>query len=247
MSRNQHLRRNQWATRWMNYWPSLNEWTVVRRDRLRTYTWWSFRSTDRVHSLSSTSVQSSFNLCGNSGSLETIDTTDIGGLHERNTNLWYIEADTSTTLRWSRLAIIDAESYRYAIYLRSFRIWPSDKQFIDEYSSTSRQWIGAPIHINGKYGIVLVLLGTSIQQDLICFQKETLLEKILQERLRLVQQMADLNKQHELAQDEIVTFETKANQSRSSWRKNMLIVTSVKFFSFHSAYMCDSFVGEFFS
>ena len=55
-----------------------------------------------------------------------------------------------------------------------------------------------------------------MRYGLISFQKETLLEKILQERLRLVQHMADLNKQHELAQDDIVTLETKANQSRSS-------------------------------
>lgn len=219
MSRNQHLYRNQWATRWMNYSTLLNEWTVVRRDRSGTCTWWFFRATGWDHCLSSTNVHSSFNLCGNSGSLETIDTTDIGDLHERNTNLWYIEADTITALRWSRLAIIDAESCGHAIYVRSFRIWPSDKQFIDEYSSTSRQWIGPSIHINGKHGIVTMLLGISIQQALIYFQKETLLERILQERLRLVQQMADLNKQHELAQDEIVTFETKANQSRISWKE----------------------------
>ena len=40
-------------------------------------------------------------------------------------------------------------------------------------------------------------------------QKESLLEKILQERLRLVQQMGELNKQHARTQEELADLEAK--------------------------------------
>ncbi|CAF2054688.1 unnamed protein product [Rotaria magnacalcarata] len=42
---------------------------------------------------------------------------------------------------------------------------------------------------------------------------ETLLEKILHERLRLVQQMSDLSKQHEMTQEELANLEAKAMQT----------------------------------
>ncbi|CAF3688858.1 unnamed protein product [Rotaria socialis] len=42
---------------------------------------------------------------------------------------------------------------------------------------------------------------------------ETLLEKILHERLRLVQQMSDLSKQHEMTQEELANLEAKAIQT----------------------------------
>ncbi|CAF1017836.1 unnamed protein product [Rotaria sordida] len=44
---------------------------------------------------------------------------------------------------------------------------------------------------------------------------ETLLEKILHERLRLVQQMAELNKQHEMTQEELANLEAKTIQSQT--------------------------------
>ncbi|CAF4337275.1 unnamed protein product, partial [Adineta steineri] len=43
---------------------------------------------------------------------------------------------------------------------------------------------------------------------------ETVLEKILQERLRLVQQMTELNKQHNMTQEELANLELKTRQSR---------------------------------
>lgn len=47
-------------------------------------------------------------------------------------------------------------------------------------------------------------------------QNETILEKILQERLLLVQQIAELNKQHELTQEELATLEANALHQRAS-------------------------------
>ncbi|CAF4719953.1 unnamed protein product, partial [Rotaria sp. Silwood1] len=44
---------------------------------------------------------------------------------------------------------------------------------------------------------------------------ETILEKILRERLRLVQQMAELNKQHEMTQEELANLEAKSLQSQT--------------------------------
>ncbi|CAF4741881.1 unnamed protein product [Rotaria socialis] len=43
---------------------------------------------------------------------------------------------------------------------------------------------------------------------------ETILEKILQERLLLVQQIAELNKQHEMTQEELASLEANALQQR---------------------------------
>ena len=45
---------------------------------------------------------------------------------------------------------------------------------------------------------------------------ETILEKILQERLILVQQIAELNKQHEMTQDELAHLEANTMQQRPS-------------------------------
>ncbi|CAF1236696.1 unnamed protein product [Adineta steineri] len=45
-------------------------------------------------------------------------------------------------------------------------------------------------------------------------KNETVLEKILQERLRLVQQMTELNKQHNMTQEELANLELKTRQSR---------------------------------
>ncbi|CAF1381588.1 unnamed protein product [Adineta ricciae] len=45
---------------------------------------------------------------------------------------------------------------------------------------------------------------------------ETILEKILQERLLLVQQIAELNKQHETTQEELANLEANALQKRST-------------------------------
>ncbi|CAF3933401.1 unnamed protein product [Adineta steineri] len=45
---------------------------------------------------------------------------------------------------------------------------------------------------------------------------ETILEKILQERLLLVQQIAELNKQHEMTQDELANLEANALKQRTT-------------------------------
>ncbi len=47
-------------------------------------------------------------------------------------------------------------------------------------------------------------------------QNETILEKILQERLLLVQQIAELNKQHEMTQEELANLEANTLQKRTT-------------------------------
>ncbi|UJR35954.1 hypothetical protein I4U23_028695 [Adineta vaga] len=60
------------------------------------------------------------------------------------------------------------------------------------------------------------LTGASNSLTTTASNNETILEKILQERLLLVQQIAELNKQHEMTQEELASLEANALQQRSS-------------------------------
>ncbi|CAF1447704.1 unnamed protein product [Adineta steineri] len=86
------------------------------------------------------------------------------------------------------------------------------EKLIDQYSiATETETLHTSNETNEDYYQSILS-----KNDIPYFPNETILEKILQERLLLVQQIAELNKQHEMTQDELANLEANALKQRTT-------------------------------